>query len=206
MVVLHRYITKFAKIVKEMRRVKKMKLYFSDAFQETVERNPNKVAILFEDRKMTFKELDQFSNKIANLLRTTTSLKFGDSMAIFMESCPEFIAVYLALSKIGVIGAFINHNLRSKSLAYCLSSGNCRGIIFSNELSEAVSLVLPEIDPSVSQMLYSVGGQSFICEAKTLETEIETASLDKPPPLPEKSGDGIHVCNTVMSSHIRVYT
>lgn len=180
----------FVRIIQDLKRCVNEKLYISDHFQETVHKYPNKVAILYQERKMTFKELDDFSNKIANLLRTTTNLQRGDSIALFMENCPEFIAVYLALSKIGVTGAFINHNLRSKGLAHCIRISHCSGVFFSYTLSEALSEVLPELDPSVSEMLYSVGGDSSISEAKTLEDAIKTSSPATPPPVLGKSANG----------------
>ena len=178
-----------------MRRCAKEKLYISDHFQETVRKYPDKVAILFEERKMTFKELDELSNKIANLLLATNVLLHGDSMAIFMENCPEFIAVYLALSKIGVTGAFINHNLRGQGLAHCIRVSHCSGVFFSCTLSEAMSEVLPELEPSMSQILYSVGGDSCISEAKTLANAIKAASPATPPLCHRKSANGAHFYN-----------
>lgn len=78
-------------------------LHISDLFQETVDKYPNKTAIIFEDRRITFRELDEMSNRIANLLRDA-GLKHGDTAAMFMENCPEYMAVLLGLSKIGVTG------------------------------------------------------------------------------------------------------
>lgn len=77
--------------------------YLSDRFKETVRKYPNKVAIIFEDRQITFRELDELSNKIANILRSS-GLRHGDSAAIFMENSLEYLPVFLALCKIGVTG------------------------------------------------------------------------------------------------------
>ena len=174
----------------ELRKVIKNKVYVTDLFQETVKKYPNKVAILFEDRKITFRELDELSNKIANLLRTSTGLRHGDCMAIFMENCPEYLAVFLACSKIGVTSAFINHNLRNDSLAHCIHIANCSGIFFSPSLADHMADILSGLDPSVVKMLYSVGGVSFLPQGQNLETEIESVSSNAPPPVPGKSAEG----------------
>ena len=170
----------------------KKNFHISDHFHATVRKYPYKVAILFEDRKITFKELDDLSNKIANLLHETTDLERGDTMAIFMENCPEFIAVYLALSKIGVVGALIGHYLRGKCLAHCIHIGHCSGIFFSCALSSAMLEVLPKFDLSMSQMLYSIGGESFIPGAISLDDAIKTASPKTLPPVQGKSIHGAH--------------
>ena len=173
-----------------MIRVKKMKLYLSDGFQETVARHPNKTAILFEDRSITFKELDELSNKIANMLKATTNLQRGDSVAIFMENCPEYVAIYLALSKIGVTGAFINCNLRGKPLAHCIRTGHCTGAFYASDLGGALGDVLSEVNPAIGGMLFSVNGESTVAGGKTLEKEIEEASSNTPASLPEKNAEG----------------
>ena len=179
------------KMVKSVKSFERNKTYISDRFQETARKYPSKVAILFQERKMTFKELDELSNRIANMLRTTTSLQRGDSMAIFMENCPEYVATYLALSKIGVTGAFINHNLRGSGLAHCIKIANSSGVIFSATLSSAMADVVPELDDSVNRNLYSVGGASGITEAKSMESEISTASTANPPLVVGKSSHGM---------------
>ena len=164
------------------------KLHVSDRFQATARKYPNKVAIMFEDRKMTFKELDEISNKIANYLRSSTNLQRGDTMAIFMENCPEFVCICLALSKIGVTAAYINFNLHSDSLAHCIRIGNCSGVFFHSTLSETMAEVLPNL--AISDMLYCVCGESSIPQAKSLEAEISTASPANPPPVEGKSAHG----------------
>ena len=52
------------KLLRSMKRFKSKTV--SDLFMESVVRHPNKTAILFENTKYTFRELDSYSNKIAN--------------------------------------------------------------------------------------------------------------------------------------------
>ena len=165
----------------------------SDRFQATAAKYPNKPAIVFEDREITFKELDEISNKIANLLRSSTNLKHGDTMAVIMDNCPEFVYITLALSKIGVTAALINCNLTGDSLAHCIRIANCSGVFFHSTLSEAVAEVLPNL--AISDMLYCVcggsEGGSSIPQAKSLEAEISTASAANLPPVEGKSALGM---------------
>ncbi len=175
--------------------------YYTDYFQETVEKYPNKVAILFEDRKMTFKELNEMSNKIANLLRTSTGLRRGDTVAVVMENCPEYVALYLALLKMGVVCALINHNLRGDGLAHSICIVNSVGVFFSSTLADAISEVLPNLDPSLS-LLYSVGGDCSLSLAKDLEAEIINSSSNNPPPLQGKSAKG----SNIVITHFIIYS
>ena len=42
------------------------------------------------------------------------------------------------MSKIGVVGALVNFNLRTKSLAHCIQAAEAKAVIFSSELTEGL--------------------------------------------------------------------
>ena len=86
-----------------MKSNKDNRYYLSDRFKETVRKYPNKVAIMFEDRQITFRDLDELSNRIANVLRAC-GLRHGDAAAVFMENSLEYLAVFLGMCKLGVTG------------------------------------------------------------------------------------------------------
>ncbi len=79
--------------------------------------------------------MDFFGNKIANLFGSY-GLKKGDVVALFMENKPEYIGIWYGLSKLGVITALINTNLRSKALKHSIEVANPKLVLFSEELSQ----------------------------------------------------------------------
>lgn len=46
--------------------------------------------------------------------------------------------IWLGLSKIGVVTALLNFNLRAKSLAHCINISKARAVIFSSQLADAI--------------------------------------------------------------------
>ena len=191
-------------LLRAMKRVRDRKLYISDLFQQTAAKYPNKVAIYFENRQLTFRELDELSNRIANQF-LTDGLQKGACVAVFMENGLEYLAVFLGLSKIGVTAALINYNLRSEALAHCLKISKCVGLVFSSALSEAVCEVLSELDPAVRGVCYSVGGASTVPEARSLEDLLKQASASNPPHVLGKSADGVCVYVCVCCLYARSY-
>ncbi len=185
------FLLKAISWTKKSKEIWKLHPYVSDLFQHNVRQHPNKVALIFEERKLTFEEIDVLSNKIANMLLSSTNLQRGDCVAMFMENSPEYIVIYLALSKIGVTSALINCNLRGKGLTHCIKISTCSGIIFDCSLSEGLSNILGDLDSSVTQALFSVGGDSPITGANNLERKIESVSSKNPPALTNKSPKGI---------------
>merc|ERR1711881_365968 len=106
-------------------------------FTETAHRLPDKVMFYFEDQTWTFRQIEDFSNRVANYF-LSLNFKKGDSIAIFMENRPEYVAIWLGLAKIGVIPALINYNLKKESLLHTISVADCRAIIYGLEVETAV--------------------------------------------------------------------
>ena len=64
--------------------------------------------------------MEDYTNKIARLFQEKFNLKKGDCVALFLENKPEFIGIWLGLSKLGVITALINTNLRNEALNHVI--------------------------------------------------------------------------------------
>jgi solute carrier family 27 fatty acid transporter 1/4 len=56
-----------------------------------------------------------------------------------MENRPEYICIWLGLSKLGVISALINTNLKAQALVHSINISNPKAVIYSHELSERKS-------------------------------------------------------------------
>lgn len=106
----------------------------ADVFQRTAAKHPHKVAVIFEQKTWTFQEVEEYSNRIANYFKSQGYQK-GEVVALLLENSPEFICTWLGLSKLGVITALINTNLRLDSLWHCISVANVRAIIFGIDFS-----------------------------------------------------------------------
>ncbi|XP_053209869.1 long-chain fatty acid transport protein 4-like isoform X2 [Panonychus citri] len=76
-----------------------------------------------------------------------------------MESRPEYAGIWIGLSKIGVITALVNPNLRSHSLAHSINILNIKAIIYDGNLSEAIKGTLSLIEKVSSKRFYVFGNQ-----------------------------------------------
>lgn len=87
-----------------------------------------------DGRKLTFQDIEDFSNKIASYFKSK-GFKREDSIALLMETRPEYSCIWMGLSKIGVVTALINSNLRKDTLLHSIKAAKCKAIIFGAELS-----------------------------------------------------------------------
>ena len=79
--------------------------------------------------------METYSNRVANFFLSKGYSK-GDTIALFMENRPEYVATWLGLAKIGVIPALINYNLSEDSLLHTVEIADCCAIIYGLELEK----------------------------------------------------------------------
>ena len=84
-----------------------------------------------------FLQLDEYSNQLAHFL-LSSGFQHGDSVALFMENKPEYVGLWLGCTKIGVVPALINFNLRGKSLMHSISAVSASAVIFGTELTSGI--------------------------------------------------------------------
>lgn len=61
--------------------------------------------------------------------------KKGDVVGLLMENRPEFVGIWLGMSKVGIVTALINYNQKSVSLIHSVNVANCSCLIYGSELS-----------------------------------------------------------------------
>ncbi|OZC04825.1 long-chain-acyl-CoA synthetase family protein [Onchocerca flexuosa] len=108
-------------------------------FLRNVKNYRDKEALIEVDtgRRLTFHEMNQLCNQYANYFQSQ-GYKNGDVIALFLQNCADFPAIWLGLSKIGVVTSWVNINLRAEPLAYSITISKSTSIITSNELFPAL--------------------------------------------------------------------
>ena len=177
------------KVVKLISKYQKTNATIPSTFREVVSKYRNKTAILFEDLKWTFQDLDTYSNKVANLLMEN-GFKRGDTIALFMTNCPEYVGILIGASKIGVKVALINSNLCDKGLYHCINIAECSGIIYENTLEEAVSNIHEQFDEELQKKCFCCLSSSNTSFGRSFDSEIQEQSDESIPPLKELSING----------------
>jgi fatty-acyl-CoA synthase len=97
----------------------------------TAARTPNKLALVWRDRRETYAELNVAVNRTANAIRAR-GLRQGDKVALFSHNCREYLTVYLALAKLGAISVPVNFMLSAAELAFILGHARVRGIVVAS--------------------------------------------------------------------------
>lgn len=116
-----------------------------DEIEDSVDRNPNKTCITFEGQAISYSEFDARANRFAHWARAQ-GFDAGETIALVMENCPDYPAIWFGLSKIGVSTALINCHLEGEGLAHCINVVDAKAIIASGKQSEHVYRILKTLN------------------------------------------------------------
>ena len=76
----------------------------------------DKVAVICNEERLTFSELNQKANGMANWL-LAVGLKKGDRAVVLLPNCAEFAVTYFALVKIGALAVILDFRLSPSEMA-----------------------------------------------------------------------------------------
>ncbi|KAK6618914.1 hypothetical protein RUM44_003295 [Polyplax serrata] len=142
-------LIRFARLIIQNRLYARKNLSVPDIFGENVKKYPNKPAIIFEKKEWSFKDVDNYSNKIANVFNNHGFRK-GDTVALLLENRPEFVCIWLGLAKLGIVVPLINYNLKDQSLLHSITVANAKAVIFGSELLDSIKGISSSLPSSVS--------------------------------------------------------
>jgi fatty-acyl-CoA synthase len=106
----------------------------ADVVEDAVDDHAGRTFISFEGKDTTYAQFDTRANQFAHWGQSI-GLKKGDTVALFMENRPDYIAFWAGMAKIAVRTALINYNLAGAGLAHCIKVADCRAIVMNPELA-----------------------------------------------------------------------
>jgi fatty-acyl-CoA synthase len=101
---------------------------------------PNKPALIFEDKRLTYSGLHRSACRTAGWLDDHGVGK-GDRVVVFLDNCLEFMEVYIACARTGAIFVPINFRLAPPELEYILRNSRPSLLVFSAPFVETVRAV-----------------------------------------------------------------
>ncbi len=104
----------------------------SDLISAQAQNRPQKTALIFRDKKILYSELEDLILRCAKGL-SNLGVKKGDTFAIVLRNCPEFIVLSMALSKIGAVCVPINFLEKADRLELIMNDANAVGVLTAKE-------------------------------------------------------------------------
>src|SRR5690625_7675141 len=98
-------------------------------FEFSVNRFPENIAIVEDERRYTYREFNSQINKIAVSLQQL-GIKRGDRVVIVLKNRLETVAFYWAVQKIGAVFTPINFRFSTEEVTYCVNNAEAKAVIY----------------------------------------------------------------------------
>ena len=99
-----------------------------DLFDEVANQRPNAVALLFDDQKISYVELQELSNRFAGTL-IDHGIKRGEMVGVCMQRSPELVAALLGIMKAGAAFVPFDSKYPRARLDYLFKDSSVRLLI-----------------------------------------------------------------------------
>lgn len=156
-------------------------------FNHTVAKYGNKEALFLENHSITYKELDEKSDRLIAALQSKYGIKKGDRIATLLGNSFEFASIVLACIKSGTIMVPVNTKLKPPEVAYILGNSKPKVVLCDKDLLpliEECNQKFAEVLP-YTQNTVSIGDESTdyinlstLLEENNQPTEVEINEMD----------------------------
>jgi fatty-acyl-CoA synthase len=150
-------------------------LTMADAVAAHARLQPQKIGARDSRRALTFAQWHERASRLANGLLGLGLVK-GDRVALLAYNCVEWMELYVALARAGLVAVPINFRLTAPEIAYIATHCEARAFIAQSELRERVDSIRAEL---------AIAPQAYVCiDAppangwQSYEALIEAAAID----------------------------
>ncbi len=120
-------------------------------FEDQVERTPNANALIFNNRQLSYRELDELSNQLATHL-IGLGINVNELVGLYLDRSPEMIVAILGILKAG--GGYVSLDLRypDEHTCFVIDDTSCSFIVTNSLLasdlpdSEAQPILIDKLD------------------------------------------------------------
>ena len=105
--------------------------------RETAKRAGDKPVLIFQDRAITYAQLDAEIDRIAAGI-ATLGVKPGDRIGLLVQNTPNFVASYVAIARAGGVTVPMNTMFTAEEVSYILADSEARVVIVSESFLPSV--------------------------------------------------------------------
>ncbi|PPJ25689.1 AMP-dependent synthetase [Nocardia nova] len=124
------------------------------------------IAVVCEDERLSWRQLDEATNRFANVLRARGLVK-GDKVALFMSASMEAFIAFWGSAKAGCVTVPLNVMLDAESLVRLATDSDAMAMVANSETEVVLDSIrdqLPGIGPS-NWLTFGAGGEGWFSAA-----------------------------------------
>lgn len=119
---------------------------------------PQKIGVRDSKRALTYAQWDERASRLANALLALGLVK-GDRVALLAFNAIEWLELYVALARAGLVAVPINFRLTGPEIAYIVQHSEARAFVVQDDLRKGVESIRTEL-PIEAQRYVHFGGEA----------------------------------------------
>jgi long-chain acyl-CoA synthetase len=127
------------------------RLGLGKVLEESAKSYRKKTALFFEGREISFEQLDETVNRLANGLRNL-GIEKADRVAIMLPNIPEFVYSFFALQKLGSVAVPFNTMYKGREILHILNDSGAKAIITLTNFAPLINEIKPDV-PSLKHLI-----------------------------------------------------
>ena len=126
-------------------------------------------ALISREQQLSYQGLAEQANRWSRWA-LAEGLRLGGAVGLLMPNCPQYMAIWLGITRVGGVVALLNTNLSSKALAHCVTVASPKYVIAAAELWPALNSARPYLSPAIGCLVHGGG----IDGARRVDRDVDT--------------------------------
>ena len=115
------------------------------------EKYKDKVFLYWEDITVSYSQLNELTNKVANLLYNL-GIRKGEKVSVYLPNMPEYVYLYLGIPKIGAITGPVNALFKTREVKFVVGHSEAKAIVTIPQFMELVNEIKDDL-PNLEHIL-----------------------------------------------------
>ena len=128
-----------------------------DMLRRAAQRFPAKTAVIWQDARMSYRDVDAQANQVAHGLRAL-GLSKGSKVAILCRNRPEYVTVFFGAARSGCVLVNVSVLYSAEELEYVLGKADVEVLLYEEAFADKVAAAVPRL-PRL-QRRFEIGGPS----------------------------------------------
>ncbi|MHA2266172.1 MAG: class I adenylate-forming enzyme family protein [Promethearchaeota archaeon] len=144
--------------------------------EKQAKRYKDKTFLFWEDSKISYSQLNELTNKVANFLYEL-GIRKGDKVSIYLPNMPEFVYLYLGIPKIGAVTGPVNALFKTREVKFVVEHSEAKAIVTIPKFMDIVN----EIRMDLSNLKHVIVIGEQVENTLNFWNLMEKASKNAPP-------------------------
>jgi amino acid adenylation domain-containing protein len=169
-----------------------------DYLIESARRLPDKIALVCQERRLTYAELDAQSNALAHALQARGIVR-GDRVIVFADNTVEAVVAFWGVLKANAVVSMVNPQTKEDKLAYLLNDCRARAIISDAHLAPTLTSAVAKARHLVAAIVTGRMDLSVLTGVRHVSEWTEALQGQDPTP-PQRRGVDIDLASIIYTS------